>query len=667
MQVVKNMLTSNANKGPYMKSFLILLFPFVLFGCGSESSPDAANVSSKSKQAVVSPVKTAEPVEPPITLQDQTQNGVPTVNSIGSHFVTIPAGTFTMGDANGDDDETPHQVTLTKGFELGVYEVTQEQYEQVMGSNPSEFKGPQHPVEKVSWDDAVEFCRKLSALPAEKSAGYVYRLPTEAEWEYACRAGTTTKYSFGDSESELGDYAWYNENSGRTTHSVGQKKPNGFGLYDMHGNVWEWCQDWYGDYPKGSTTDPTGAASGSARVHRGGCCYYDSVYCRSADRNWRAPGPRYADCGFRVLRSSVNAPSPSENQNASLYPPKDLLDTAVASESLTVKQEPPSANLDDNQTLYTSDGKRFSGWVKKYWESNKSQVQMLAEYKNGLISGKGWTWHENGQLESIEHYKNDVPHGSFTMWYANGQKAHEKTHKDGNVDGFTTFWHENGQKRTEATFKNGELDGKETNWHDNGQLLSEATYKGGKPVDGVFTKWHDTGEKKIDSLYKNGKKEGKETIWHKNGQLHQEGTYKDGKFDGLVNVWYDDGQKLQETTFKDGKPVDGVVTTWHQNGKKKSEGNVKNGKLNGKTTTWHENGQKVLETSYMDGELDGLGTTWQENGQTLSVGTFKGGKPVGLHVQWHVNGKKKLEATFKNGKLIGAAKKWTKDGKLVSE
>ena len=210
-------------------------------------------------------------------------------DSIGMKFKLIPAGTFTMGDASGDDDETPHEVTLTKPFKMGVHEVTQAQYEQVMGVNPSRFKGANNPVEMVSWEEAVEFCRRLSELPAEKAAGNVYRLPTEAEWEYACRAGTTTKYSFGDDESELGNYAWSLENSGDKTHPVGGKKPNAWGLHDMHGNVSEWCQDCYGAYPIGSVTDPTGPAFNSTnsvhigigrRTVRGGSCVNSAGVCR---------------------------------------------------------------------------------------------------------------------------------------------------------------------------------------------------------------------------------------------------------------------------------------------------------------------------------------------------------------------------------------------------
>jgi formylglycine-generating enzyme required for sulfatase activity len=235
--------------------------------------------------------------------------GDPVVNSVGMLLVSIPAGEFQMGspdsDSNARGSEKPqHLVQITKPFYLGVYEVTQQQYEKVMGKNPSEFKGAENPVERVSWTDAVEFCRKLSSLPEEKAAGHVYRLPTEAEWEYACRAGTQTAYSFGDSASELGDYAWFGTSTTHT-HPVGSKKPNGWGLYDMHGNVMEWSQDRHGKYPSGSTTDPTGAASGSSRVVRGGCWCLNSDYCRSAYRDRGTPDFRSDYLGFRVLRSSV--------------------------------------------------------------------------------------------------------------------------------------------------------------------------------------------------------------------------------------------------------------------------------------------------------------------------------------------------------------------------
>ena len=235
--------------------------------------------------------------------RERVSNLPPITNSIGMQLKLIPTGTFTMGDANGDSDETPHQVTLTKPFMLGVYEVTQSQYEQVMGNNPSKFKGADNPVEQVSWDAAVEFCRKLSSLPAEKAAGNVYRLPSEAEWEYACRAGTTTQYSFGDDESDLGQYAWYDGNSGRKVHPVGDKQPNAWGLYDMHGNVYEWCQDRFGDYRSGMVTDPTGPASGSSRVNRGGSWFNSAEFCRSAYRSGDSPSLRSSDYGFRVSLS----------------------------------------------------------------------------------------------------------------------------------------------------------------------------------------------------------------------------------------------------------------------------------------------------------------------------------------------------------------------------
>jgi formylglycine-generating enzyme required for sulfatase activity len=236
-------------------------------------------------------------------------------NSIGMKLVLIPKGTFMMGSPKSDEgrqwDETQHEVTISKDYYLGVYEVTQAQYEKVMGKNPSYFQGAKVgnenadlPVENVSWDDTVEFCKKLSDLPEEKKAGRVYRLPTEAEWEYACRAGGVTAFSFGESSESLGDYAWFDENSRRQTHPVGQKKPNAWGLYDLHGNVWEWCSDRYGEYPQGAVSDPTGPKGGSGRVYRGGSWHYVAAFCRSAIRGRLAPSYRDYNFGFRVALSS---------------------------------------------------------------------------------------------------------------------------------------------------------------------------------------------------------------------------------------------------------------------------------------------------------------------------------------------------------------------------
>jgi formylglycine-generating enzyme required for sulfatase activity len=197
-------------------------------------------------------------------------------------------------ESGRDSDEGPVHTVELDGFWLGKTEVTQAQYQAIMGTNPSKFKGPSNPVEQVSWEEASEFCRKLS-----QRAGKTYNLPTEAQWEYACRAGTTTRYSFGDSDNALGDYAWYDSNSGKQTHPVSQKRPNAWGLYDMHGNVWEWCLDWKDSYPSGRVSNPTGPSSASFRVFRGGSWYSSSRYCRSAFRYDGSPGNRIGDLGFR--------------------------------------------------------------------------------------------------------------------------------------------------------------------------------------------------------------------------------------------------------------------------------------------------------------------------------------------------------------------------------
>jgi len=215
-------------------------------------------------------------------------------------FVRIPPGTFLMGD---DSEKPIHQVTLTRGLWLAVTQATQEQWQAVTGKNPSHFKGdPNLPVEQVSWEDCAGFVKALAPAAPE---GLEFDLPTEAEWEYACRADSTTAWSFGDDESDLGDHAWFDGNSDNKTHLVGTKRPNALGLYDMHGNVWEWCKDWYGPYKPDPVRDPQGPRSGEYRILRGGSWYNSPWITRSAYRHWNVPSDLLNIAGVRlVLRSS---------------------------------------------------------------------------------------------------------------------------------------------------------------------------------------------------------------------------------------------------------------------------------------------------------------------------------------------------------------------------
>jgi len=230
-------------------------------------------------------------------------------NDIGMEFVLVPAGSFEMGCGPSDGEcpkwEKPrHRVTISRPFFLGRYEVTQKQWAAVMGENPSEYKDDRRPVDNVSWDDAQEFVRRLNVI--EKTGKY--RLPTEAEWEYAARAGNVAKYASGDDAATLGDYAWFRDNAHeetvggqRQTHPVGGKKPNALGLYDMYGNVWEWVQDRYADaYVADPVTNPKGPTEGAQRVLRGGSWNNNASNCRSAYRNRNDPSNRNNNIGFRV-------------------------------------------------------------------------------------------------------------------------------------------------------------------------------------------------------------------------------------------------------------------------------------------------------------------------------------------------------------------------------
>ncbi|MDO4629501.1 MAG: formylglycine-generating enzyme family protein, partial [Planctomycetia bacterium] len=211
-------------------------------------------------------------------------------------FRWCPPGDFMMGSPESEKDrlswETQHRVSLTRGFWMLETEVTQEMWRSVMGNNPSSFAGARNPVENVSWNDCQEFCTKL-----KQKLGITIGLPTEAQWEYACRAGTTGPYG---GSGDLDDMGWYYDNSGSGTHQVGTKQANAWGLYDMHGNVYEWCQDWYGSYDESPTSDPSGPSSGSRRVVRGGSWFNGAKLCRSADRVSYSPELRIDFLGFRV-------------------------------------------------------------------------------------------------------------------------------------------------------------------------------------------------------------------------------------------------------------------------------------------------------------------------------------------------------------------------------
>jgi len=236
-----------------------------------------------------------------------TSTGVSHAAAPNIEMVRVPGGCFQMGDTFGEgkSDEKAHQVCVDD-FSIGKYEVTQAQYQAVMGNNPSGFKecGPNCPVENVSWEDAQEFTRQLNDL-----TGRNYRLPYEAEWEYAARSGGKNEQFAGTSDlDELGAYAWFVDNSGKKTHQVGTRRPNGLGIYDMSGNVWEWCKDWYDSkyYEKSPQKNPRGPLSGSLRVIRGGSWNHSAGIARAAHRNSSyEPGYRSRDLGFRLVLPSV--------------------------------------------------------------------------------------------------------------------------------------------------------------------------------------------------------------------------------------------------------------------------------------------------------------------------------------------------------------------------
>jgi formylglycine-generating enzyme len=289
-------------KASYYKNLLLVLMCLCLFGCSKPEVPTTGEQKAPVKELVKAPTGPAK----------GESFSIPDINL---DMLWCKPGAFMMGSPAGEKDrfrnETQHEVTLTKGFYLGKYEVTQEQWEKVMGSNPSHLKGATLPVEKVSCYEAIKFCEKLTQTEKEADRlpkGHVYTLPTEAQWEYACRAGTTTATAFGDSLSSKqanfrGGYPYGGASKGPSlgkTTEVGTYPANAWGFHDMHGNVWEWCLDWYGDYPNGSASDPVGQSDGSDRVTRGGSWLNGGRDMRSALRVRFTPDIRYFNLGFRL-------------------------------------------------------------------------------------------------------------------------------------------------------------------------------------------------------------------------------------------------------------------------------------------------------------------------------------------------------------------------------
>ncbi|MBF0225985.1 MAG: formylglycine-generating enzyme family protein [Desulfobacterales bacterium] len=215
-------------------------------------------------------------------------------------MIFIPNGEFIMGNNDGNDDEFPaHPVHIMRSFYMSAWPITQEQWEIIMGQNPSRFVGEKHPVENISWEEANLFIDKLNKMLTVDG----FRLPTEAEWEYSCRAGSKASYCFGNDINLLKDYAWYYDNSNGHPQTVGQLKPNAWGVHDMHGNVWEWCDDWYGEYPSDLMIDPNGPLTGTNKVSRGGSWLNYARSCQAGYRSYYSPQNRGNGIGFRIVRS----------------------------------------------------------------------------------------------------------------------------------------------------------------------------------------------------------------------------------------------------------------------------------------------------------------------------------------------------------------------------
>jgi formylglycine-generating enzyme required for sulfatase activity len=350
----------------------------------------------------------------------------------GVELVLIPAGSFQMGspfdeEGRGFAEGPQHEVCISQPFWMAKHEVTNAQYRRFVVAtshrrpaywDDASLIAPDQPVVGVSWDDAVAWCEWAGMS-----------LPSEAQWEYAARAGTGTRFWSGDSEADLARVGWYSENSGNGTQAVGQKPANAWGLHDMHGNVWNWTADWYGGYSPVGQTDPTGPTSGQSRVFRGGSWVDLALGARAAVRMWHEPLARGRVLGFRPTLAIARA-----RGGAFCATSEDEPSTGSTS----------ALDRDGRRRGWAgeyNDGKKVGPWAT--WHGN-GQKGWQGEYQDGVI-GKSTTWHPNGQKASQYQYRNGLQHGAFTSWHPNGQKARNGVYEDGDV-GQQTCWNEAGEE-----------------------------------------------------------------------------------------------------------------------------------------------------------------------------------------------------------------------------
>jgi formylglycine-generating enzyme required for sulfatase activity len=336
-----------------------------------------------------------------------------TVPDLSLGMLWVEPGIFEMGSPTSETgrspDETQHQVTLTTGFWLGKYEVTQAQWEKVMGGNPSYFKGANRPVERVSWNSVTSFCDKLTEQESEAGrlpVGMAYQLPTDAQWEYACRAGTNTAYSWGNSiTASNANYSHFISE----TRDVGQYAANPWGFHDMHGNVWEWCADWYGAYPTGAVSDPVGPADGSLRVWRGGSWLNSASFARSAFRSGGVPARSDGSLGFRLsLRPTEAEPQDSsENKAGDTYTIPDL--------SLEMLWVEPGTFIRDSQQVTLTEGFHLGKHevTQAQWEKVMGSNPSLFKGANRPVERVSWNSVTSfcDKLTALEHTAGRLPVG----------------------------------------------------------------------------------------------------------------------------------------------------------------------------------------------------------------------------------------------------------------